>query len=81
MRKSVKFGGARIERVLRGEAPTTTLNDEERTIWSEKFLIALSEPGPKEAVFLERLRASGAAVGLDADGNIVKAKPPGIDLL
>ncbi|GHD98474.1 hypothetical protein U879_10845 [Defluviimonas sp. 20V17] len=75
MRKSVKFDGARIERVLRGEAPTTTLNDEEKTIWSEQFRTALGEPGPKEAVFFGKLRASGKAVGLDADGNIAKAKP------
>lgn len=46
----------KIAKVLAGEAPTTTLNDEERAIWSEQFLAALGEPGPEEEAFMARLR-------------------------
>ena len=71
--RSGSFEHARLSRVLAGEAETATLTAEEKAVWSERFLAQVAEPGPAEEEAFAALRASDAAVGLDAEGRVVVA--------
>ena len=71
--RSGSFDHVRLSRVLAGEAETTTLTPEEKTVWSEWFLARMEEAGSVEEAEFAELRANGAAVGLDADGRVVVA--------
>ena len=72
--RSGRFDHVRLSRVLAGEAETTALTPEEKAVWSERFLVKMSEPGPAEDALFADLRASGRAVGLDASGKLIHAK-------
>ena len=71
--RSGSFDHARLSRVLAGEAETTTLTPEEKAVWSERFLARMEEARQAEEEEFAELRASGAAVGLDAEGRVVVA--------
>ena len=71
--RSGSFDHARLSRVLAGEAETTALTPEEKAVWSERFLARMEESGSKEEAAFAALRASGVAVGLDAEGRVVVA--------
>lgn len=71
--RSGSFDYTSISRVLAGELETAVLTDEEKSVWSERFLEKMSEPGPAEEAHFADLRKSCKAVGLDASGNIVHA--------
>lgn len=71
--RSGRFDHVRLSWVLAGEAETNTLTPEEKAVWSERFLVKMSEPGPAEDAFFAKLRASGKAVGLDASGKLTHA--------
>lgn len=71
--RSGRFDHVRLSRVLAGEVETTALTPEEKAVWSERFLVKMSEPGPAEEAFFADLRASGTAVGLDASGTLIHA--------
>lgn len=72
--KSGNFDSARITAVLAGERETTELTDEEKAVWLDSFTDVLAEPGPDEEAFFARRRRLGLGVGLDAAGNLVRAK-------
>lgn len=72
--RSGRFDHVRLSRVLAGEAETTVLTPEEKAVWSERFLVKMSDPGPAEEPFFAELRASGKAVGLDASGKPIQAE-------
>lgn len=72
--RSGRFDHVRLSRVLAGEAETTALTPEEKAVWSERFLVKMSEPGPAEEAFFTELRVSGKAVGLDASGKLIAAE-------
>ena len=75
--RSGSFDHARLSRVLAGEVETTALTPEEKAVWSERFLAQMEEAGPAEEAEFAALRASGAAVGLDAEGQVVVADAEG----
>ena len=72
--RSGSFDPTRLSRVLAGEVETTVLTAEEKAVWSERFLVNMSEPGPEDETFFAELRESGKAVGLDTSGKIVYAE-------
>jgi len=72
--RSGRFDHVRLTRVLAGEAETNALTLEEKAVWSERFLMKMSELGPAEDAFFAELRASGKAVGLDASGTLIHAE-------
>lgn len=72
--RSGRFDHVRLSRVLAGEVETTALTGEEKAVWSERFLVKMSESGPAEDAFFAELRASGTAVGLDASGKLIQAE-------
>ncbi|WP_323040023.1 TA system antitoxin ParD family protein [Gemmobacter sp.] len=71
--RSGNFDHLKLSRVLAGQLPTTVLTAEEKAVWSERFLVTMSDPGPGEETFFNELRKSGKAVGLDGSGKIVYA--------
>ncbi|MCA2008642.1 type II toxin-antitoxin system CcdA family antitoxin [Tritonibacter mobilis] len=46
----------KIAAALAGEIETTSLNEEEETIWTERFIEKMGEPGPEEEAFFEGLK-------------------------
>ena len=71
--RSGRFDHTKLSRALAGDLETGTLTAEEKAVWSEAFLEKMSNPGFEEKTFFAGLRTSGAAVGLDAAGSIVRA--------
>ncbi|MCH8488642.1 MAG: ParD-like family protein [Oceanicaulis sp.] len=74
--RSGRLDHVKISLALAGELGTDRLTAEEKAIWSERFLVRMSEPGPNEDAFFEELRKNGQAPGLDASGRIVQAGAP-----
>jgi hypothetical protein len=74
--RSGRLDHAKISLVLAGELETTRLTAEEKAVWSERFLVKVSEPGPAEDAVFAQLRRSGQAPGLDASGRVVQAGVP-----
>ena len=70
--RSGNYDHAKVLRALMGELETTALTSEEKTVWSDVFWAKMSGPGPAEEAFLQNLRKTGKAVGLDASGKIVR---------
>lgn len=70
---SGSFDYARISAALAGEIETSELSAEEKDVWLNSFVEAMGEPGPEEAAFFDRRRRLGLGVGLDAEGNLVRA--------
>lgn len=74
--RSGRLDHAKISLVLAGDLETTRLTAEEKAVWSERFLVKMSERGPQEDAFFVHLRKSGHAPGLDESGRIVHADAP-----
>lgn len=71
--RSRAFSHDRINAVLAGKAPTTTLSDEEYAVWSDKFDDLLTSPTAEEEAFFAERRRLGLGAGLNTDGNLVCA--------
>lgn len=71
--QSGAFSHDRINAVLAGKAPTTTLSKEEYAVWSDRFDELLASPTPEAEAFFAERRRLGLGSGLDADGNLVHA--------
>lgn len=72
--KSGNFDHARITAALAGDIQTTDLTDEEKDVWLDSFIEKMEQPGSDENAFFARRRQYGLGVGLDAAGNVVRAK-------
>lgn len=71
--RSGNFSYDRINAVLSAEARSSTPNDAEYTAWSDRFIELMSKPGPNEEAFFAERRRLGLGVGLDENGNLVRA--------
>ena len=71
--RSSNFSYDRINAVLAAEAQTSTLNDAEYAVWSDRFDELMAKPGPNGEAFFAERRRLGLGVGLDENGNLVRA--------
>jgi|SRR6056297_468573 len=72
---SGKLDHAKISAVLAGEMQTRELAPEEKSVWLDSFTDLMGEPGPEEEAFFADRRRRGLGVGLDENGNLVRAEP------
>lgn len=70
---SGKFGHNRILEALAGELSASDLTVAEASVWCDEFVEKMGEPGPSEVAFFENRRRLGLGVGLDKDGDLVRA--------
>jgi hypothetical protein len=54
----------------------TSLTDDEMDAWIDRFAEAMARPGEAEEAYFARRRELGLGVGLDDDGNLVRASEP-----
>ena len=52
-----------------------TVAPEDKNIWLDRFTDLMGEPGPGEEAFFADRRRRGLGVGLDENGNLVRAEP------
>ena len=60
MAKFSNIDQTKISRVLAGELETTTLTEEEMSVWLEKFTTMMSGPGSNEEEFFRKRRSAHA---------------------
>lgn len=72
--RSGAFDHGRITAVLEGRLETTDLREEEEGAWLDGFTKKMGEPSETEEAFFARRRSLGRGVGLDAAGNLIRAK-------
>ncbi|WP_425050076.1 TA system antitoxin ParD family protein [Psychromarinibacter sp. S121] len=68
------FDHARITAALEGRLDVAELRPEEEDAWLDAFTEKMGEAAEDEAAFFARRVRLGRGVGLDAAGNIVRAK-------
>ena len=72
--RSGAYDHARITEALEGRLETTELSEEEGAVWLDAFTEAMGRPAEGEAAFHARRAELGQGVGLDAGGNLVRAR-------
>jgi len=77
MENSGNFDHSRITAALAGDIETIELTEQEKDVWLDSFVEKMGQPGSDEEDFFSRRRQVGLGVGLDAAGNIVRAKTAG----
>jgi hypothetical protein len=72
--RSGNFNHARITAALAGDIETIDLTDEEKDVWLDSFVEKMGQSGSDENAFFAKRRQLGLGVGIDAAGNLVRAK-------
>lgn len=72
--QSDSFDHARITAALDGRLDTVHLSQEEEAAWLDDFTEAMAQPTAAEQAFHAERQLLGRGVGLDAGGNLIRAK-------
>ena len=79
IRRAVETSGrldhGKISAVLAGEMQTCKLTPDEQSVWQDRFTDLMGELGPEEEAFFADRRRRGLGIGLDEEGNLVRAEP------
>ena len=72
--RSGAYDHARVTAALEGLIDTAELSEEEVAAWLDTFTDAIGRPSEGEKAFFAERRRLGQGVGLDAGGNLVRAR-------